>query len=367
MTTDLTNKKIAIVCDWLTNLGGAEKVIMSLHRLFPKAPIYTTLYDKSRAKGFENVTIYTSYLQRIPFAKKKHPWMLHLMPMAIESLNLNEYDIVISSSHSVAKGVITKPETIHISYCHTPMRYAWEPWELEYRLQSIPEFLHNAVKKRIHKIRIWDRLSADRVDQFLVNSKYIGERVQKYYRKPSTVIYPPVATEDYRLGIPGDYYLMVGRLIGYKRFDLVIETFNRLGKELLIVGTGPELEKLKKGAQKNVRFLGRVDDAELKKLYRECKALIFPQIEDFGITPVECMSSGRPVIAYREGGAVETVVEGKTGLFFDKQSVASLTKAVERAEEMNWNSELIKAHAEKFSEARFHREITDFISSRLLT
>lgn len=365
MHQSLEGKKIAIVCDWLTNLGGAEKVIMSLHRLFPKAPIYTTLYDKSRAKGFENATIYTSYLQRIPFAKGKHPWLLHMMPMAIESFNLNEYDIVISSSHSVAKGIITKPETLHITYCHTPMRYAWEPWELEYRLKSIPEFLHEAVKRRIHKIRIWDRLTADRVDHFLVNSRYIGQRVKKYYRKDSTVIYPPVDTNDFKTGTPGDYYLMVGRIIGYKRFDLVIETFNKLGTELVVVGTGPELEKLKKIAHKNIRFLGRVGDENLKSLYTECKALIFPQIEDFGITPVECMASGRPVIAYADGGAQETVVEGKTGVFFEEQTVKSLREAIEKSEDISWKSSEIKANAERFSESRFHKEITDFISATL--
>ena len=365
MNEILKSKKIAIVCDWLTNLGGAEKVIMSLHRLFPDAPIYTTLYDKTRAKGFEKATIFTSYLQQIPFASKKHPWLLHAMPMAIESLNLNDYDIVISSSHSIAKGIITKPETIHISYCHTPMRYAWEPWELEYRLKSFPKMFHNAIKKRIHKIRLWDRLTADRVDHFLVNSQYIGERVKKYYRKPSIVIYPPVEIDQYQTSSPGEYYLMVGRLIPYKRFDLVIEAFNKLGKPLKIVGTGSEETKLKKLAKKNIQFLGRVPDAELKKLYAECKALIFPQIEDFGLTPVECMASGRPVIAYREGGAEETVVEGKTGVFFDEQSVSSLTKALEKSEEIRWNSKEIKNHSEKFSEARFHREIIDYIHSTL--
>lgn len=191
MDQKIQNKKVAIVCDWLTNMGGAEKVIKSLHELFPEAPIYTTLYDKQRMQGFEKATIYTSFLQKIPYSQKKHPLFLNLMPLAIESFNLNEYDIVISSSHSVAKGIITKPETLHISYCHTPMRYAWEPWELEYRLKGFPQFLHSSIKKRIHKLRIWDRLSADRVDHFVVNSRYIGDRVKKYYRREATVIHPP--------------------------------------------------------------------------------------------------------------------------------------------------------------------------------
>jgi len=365
MTELLKNKKIAIVCDWLTNLGGAEKVIMSLHKLFPHAPIYTTLYDKSRAKGFENATIYTSFLQKIPLAKKNHTLMLSGMPLAVESFNLNDYDIVISSSHSVAKGVITKPETLHISYCHTPMRYAWEPWELEYRLQSFPKFTHNNIKKKIHRIRLWDRLTADRVDHFLVNSNYVGERVQKYYRKPSTVIHPPVSTDQFQVRSPGDYFLMVGRLISYKRFDLVIEAFNHLGKPLKIVGTGPEESKLKKMAKKNIEFMGRLSDDSLKRLYSECKALIFPQIEDFGITPVECMASGRPVIAYSEGGAKDTVMEGKTGMFFHEQTVDSLMQALSAFGEIKWDSAQIKEHAEKFSEQRFHQELMNFIHSKL--
>lgn len=361
----IKNKKIAIVCDWLTNLGGAEKVIMSLHKLFPEAPIYTTLYDKSRAKGFESATIYTSFIQKIPFAKKNHTLMLGSMPMAVESFNLNEYDIVISSSHSVAKGIITKPETLHISYCHTPMRYAWEPWELDYRLQSFPKFIHYKIKKKIHKIRLWDRLTADRVDHFIVNSNYVSDRVQKYYRKPSTVIHPPVDTDRFIIKSPGDYFLMVGRMISYKRFDLVIEAFNHLGKPLKIVGTGPDLGKLKKMANKNIEFLGRLSDESLRRLYSECKALIFPQIEDFGITPVECMASGRPVIAYAEGGARDTVVEGKTGIFFKEQTVDSLMQTLAAFGEIPWDSQSIKQHAEKFSEKRFQEEILNFINSKV--
>lgn len=356
---------MAIVCDWLTNLGGAEKVIMSFHRLFPDAPIYTTLYDKQRAKGFENATIYTSFLQRIPLAKKKHPLFLAGMPMAVESFNLNDYDVVISSSHSVAKGVITKPHTLHVSYCHTPMRYAWEPWELEHRLQSFPRFLHNSIKKKIHKIRLWDRLTADRVDYFMANSSYIARRIEKYYRRPSTVIHPPVDVDQFQLGTPKDYFLMVGRLISYKRFDLVIEAFNQLGKPLKIIGEGGDMTKLKKMAKKNVEFLGRVSDEKLRTLYSECQALIFPQVEDFGIAPVECMASGRPVIAYQEGGANDSIVEKKTGLFFSEQSVESLLQAIKAFETMSWNSKAIKDHSHKFSEERFHQEIQSFISTKL--
>lgn len=360
----LQEKKVAIVCDWLTNMGGAEKVILSLHKLFPQAPIYTTLYDKDRMKGFEKATIYTSFLQSIPYSQKKHPWFLNAMPLAVESFNLNDYDLVISSSHSVAKGVITKPETTHVTYCHTPMRYAWEPWELEYRLKKFPQFLHNSIKKKIHKLRIWDRLTADRVDHFIVNSSYIGQRVHKYYRKPSHVIHPPIETDQFTSSQPKDYFLMVGRLIPYKRFDLVIETFNGNGKPLKIAGVGPEEAKLKKMAKNNIQFLGRVPDAELKQLYSECQALIFPQLEDFGITPVECMASGRPVIAYGEGGARDSIKENETGLFFEKQEEASLKHAIERFEKHSWDSKKIQTHAQGFSEARFHDELIAFLKDK---
>jgi len=380
----LKNKKVAIVCDWLTNMGGAEKVILSLHDMFPEAPIYTTLYDKQRTSGFEKATVYTSFLQRIPFSQKKHPLFLNSMPLAIESFNLNDYDLVISSSHAVAKGVITKPDTSHICYCHTPMRYAWEPWELESRLKAFPKFMHNNIKKKIHKLRLWDRLTADRVDHFIVNSSYIAERVNKYYRRDSTVIYPPVDTNKFHISknsvaspltkgdasassseAVGNYFLMVGRLIPYKKFDLVIETFNKLNRPLIIVGTGPEQNKLKKLAKKNIVFKGRVSDEELKTLYNEALALIFPQLEDFGITPVEAMASGRPVVSYSEGGSRDTVIAGKTGVFFQEQTVDSLSEALAEFNSLSWDSDFIKNHAEKFSDKRFQEEMFDFISKNI--
>ncbi len=384
MNQALQKKRIAIVCDWLTNMGGAEKVILSLHRLFPEAPIFTTLFDKKRVQGFENAEIHASFLQKIPFAKAHHQLMLGWMPMAVESLNLNDFDIVISSSHSVAKGIITKPETVHICYCHTPMRYAWEPWELEYRLSGFPKILHSRIRKRMHEIRIWDRLSADRVDHFIANSNHVAERIRKYYRRESTVIYPPVRTDEFQIGTPKNYYLTVGRLIPYKRFDLVIEAFGnsprppsvppwqggRFAEEvgvrqLVIVGSGPEEKKLKKMAGKNIRFLGHVSDEKLKELYSGCQALIHPQIEDFGLSTVEAMASGRPVIAFAEGGALETVVEGKTGLFFHEQSSSSLIEALSRFESRSWNPHEIKAHAENFSEKEFQKNILQYIEQKI--
>ena len=365
MTDKLKGKKIAIVCDWLTNMGGAEKVILSLHHLFPDAPIYTTLYDPKRTEGFEKALIYTSFLQRIPYSQKKHPLFLSLMPMAVESFNLDAYDVVISSSHAVAKGVITKPETLHLCYCHTPMRYAWEPWELEYRLQGFPGFMHSSIQKRIHKLRLWDRLSADRVDHFVANSRYVAQRIQKYYRREAEVIHPPIHVEDYSSGNPSDYYLMVGRLISYKRFDLVIKTFAKNGLKLKIAGAGPDEAELKKQATNNVEFLGRVSDQDLKKLYQECQALIFPQLEDFGITPVECMASGRPVIAYGHGGALDSVIDGMTGILFQEQTPEALQESLERFQNVSWDSKQIQQHAQQFSETTFQEALLSSLTAHL--
>ena len=361
----LSSLNIAIVCDWLTNMGGAEKVILALHRLFPHAPIYTSLYNPGKVKGFENATIHTSYLQNLPFAKNHHQLYLGFMPQVFEGFNLNDYDLVISSSHSCAKGIITKPQTLHISYCHSPMRYAWEN-----SINYIREYEINGVIKKlapvfIHKIRLWDRLSADRVDYFIANSHHIQRRIHKYYRRPSTVVHPHVELEKFQLGAERQkFFLAVGRLTPYKRFDLLIDTFNELGLPLKIVGTGVSAKKLKARAKENIEFLGYVSDAELSRLYGEAKALIFPQSEDFGITPLEAMASGCPVIAYGSGGALETVVDSKTGILFPEQTTVSLSHAVEKFEQHRFNHRAIREHAESFNEDRFRREMLDFIEKK---
>ena len=354
----LRNAKIAIVCDWLTTAGGAEKVILSLHKLFPNAPIYTSIYNPQKVKGFEDATIHTSYLQNFPFAKKKHQLYLSFMPRVFENFNLNDYDIVISSSHSCAKGIITKPQTLHISYCHSPMRYAWEN-----SINYIKNYDMNPIAKKMapwimHKIRLWDRLSADRVDYYVTNSHHVQRRIQKYYRRPSTVIYPFINKEDYSAETDReDFYLAVGRLTPYKKFDLLVETFNQTGLPLKIVGTGVSEKKLQSIAKENIEFLGFVPDEKLHQLYQKAKALIFPQLEDFGIIPLEAMASGCPVIAYGKGGATETVVDGKTGLFFKEQTVDSLKKALKKRSTIQFNHQEIEAHAKNFNEERFHKEI----------
>ena len=303
----------------------------------------------------------TTYLQKLPI--KKHQWLLSLMPTAVEMMNLDEYDVVLSSCHSVSKGVITKPETLHISYCHTPMRYAWESWDFETRLKKFPRFMHGSIRKQMKKIREWDKCAAQRVDKYVANSSHIGQQIKKYYERGSDVIYPPVHTEKFKpVAKPtADYYFSVGRLIPYKKFDLLVATFNELGLPLKIAGTGPELNKLKAMAKPNVEILGYVEDKKLAKLYAHCRGFLFPQIEDAGIVPLEAMACGRPVIALNRGGSLDTMIDGKTGILFKEQTVESLKDAIERFEKMTFDSHFIRKHAKQFDVEHFKAKILHYV------
>jgi glycosyltransferase involved in cell wall biosynthesis len=363
----LSKAKIALVFDWMTNPGGAEKVNHFLHKMFPDAPIFTSIFNPKKLKGFENAPITTSFIQNLPFAKSKHQLYLNWMPYAYEQFDLSNFDIVISSSHSCAKGIITKPETMHICYCHTPMRYAWDNWHSyirEYKMNSLVKYFG---KKSIHKLRMWDRVSADRVDYYIANSNTTKKRIQKYYSKPSSVIYPMMKTSDYKIAKKTKgYFLAVGRLIPYKKFDLIVETFNQIGLPLKIAGTGIMEDELEKQAKGNIEFLGYVPDEELKTLYSECEALIFPQIEDFGITPLEAMASGRPVIALKKGGALDTIVDGKTGVFFDEQTPEHLKKGIAEYQKnkKKFIPEKIREHANKFDEKVFKQELLTYLKDK---
>lgn len=363
----LRKAKIALVFDWMTNNGGAEKVNLALHKMFPNAPIFASIFNTNEIKGFDKAAITTSFIQKLPFAKTKHQIYLNMMPYAYELFDLSSYDIVISSSHSCAKGVITKPETMHICYCHTPMRYAWDNWQSYIRDYKMNCFLKDIAKKSLHKIRIWDRLSADRVDHFIANSEITKKRIEKYYRKSSEVIHPMIESKKFQISKETKgYFLAVGRLIPYKKFDLIIETFNQIGLPLKIVGDGISARELVHKAHSNIQFLGNVDDRSLQKLYSECEALIFPQIEDFGITPLEAMASGRPVIAFNEGGARDTIIDGKTGIFFEKQDSLHLKAAIEhyQKERRKFDPQFIKKHAENFGTEIFERNIFEFIQKK---
>ena len=372
----LDSLKIAIVCDWLTVAGGAERVILEMHELFPRAPIYTTVFDENECKAFKGADVRAAF-KWIPFARKMHRVLFPLMPAAFERMDLSEYDLVLSSCHSASKGVITRPETLHVCYCHSPMRYVWDrsqSYRAGFKRFAPFEPLYSPI---LHNIRMWDRVAAERPDKFLSNSSYISERIKKYYGRESTVLYPPVDLSRFSsfsaradAGMhdsKDDYYLAVGRLIPYKRFDLVIEAVQKLSRPLKIVGEGPEYSALKKlakgGACENakVEFLGKINDEDLKAVYQNAKALIFPQIEDFGIVPLEAMASGTPVIAYGMGGALETVMDGISGLFFDEQTPESLTKAIRKFEKTDWNPALTSKSVEKFSAPRFRAELRHYL------
>ena len=358
----LKHLKIAIVCDWLTNQGGAEKVILGLHQLFPDAPIYTSLYNPDKLKGFERAEIHTSFIQKIPGAVTHHQLFLYLMPRAFESFDLDKYDIIISSSHSCAKGIIVKPGTLHISYCHSPMRYAWENHQNYIKEYAISGLVKKIAPFLIHRIRLWDRLSSDRVDQFIANSNYIKSRIRKFYRRDSEVIYPFIETANYTSHkTQSNFYLAVGRLTSYKKFDLIVDTFNRLELPVKIVGTGNMLKKLKEKAKSNIEFLGYTSDSELRDLYGQAKALIFPQCEDFGIIPLEAMASGCPVIAYQKGGALETIIDRETGIFFPEQTTESLIEAIDLFQSLAFDKQKIIAHAKQFDKEHFNKNILDFI------
>lgn len=358
--------KTAIIADWLTNYAGAENVISAFYKLYPNSKIFTTLFNPEKMKELATANVETSYIQKIPKAKNHHTWFLSLMPLAVESFDVSKYDVVLSSSHSVAKGVITKPETMHVCYCHTPMRYAWDDFHKYIRESNFPWFIKKLIPGQISKIRLWDRLSADRVDYFIANSSYVAQRIKKYYQRDSVVIYPPVDTKKFNLTEKPteDYYLAVGRLIPYKKFDLLVETFNKNGKKLKIAGTGSELKKLKQIAKDNVEFLGFVSDEELQKLYQNCKAFLFPQIEDAGIAPLEAMASGRPVVALKAGGVVDVLKEGETGVLFEEQTVESLSGAIDKLEKGSFDSSKIRKHAEQYGTQEFQKKIEKFVKEK---
>lgn len=342
--------KVALVHDHLAQDGGAERVLQALQELYPQAPTYVLVYEPERANAaFRGRDIRTSFLQDLPFGRRRYQWFLPLMPTAIERYDLHEYELVISSTSSLAKGILTRPETLHLCYCHTPTRYLWSDTH-----QYLEEFPTNRLIKAflpfyLTKLRQWDRLAADRVDDFVANSGPVRDRIWKYYRRPSTIIHPPVDTDRFhRATTVGDYYLSGGRLVPYKRFDLIIRAFNRLGLKLKIFGSGPEYRYLRSFAGPNIEFVGRVPDADRAELYARALAFIHPQEEDFGITAVESMAAGRPVIAYGVGGARETVLDGVTGVFFHEQTWEALGDAVIRFRPEQFDAARIRAQAQTF-------------------
>ncbi|MFA9262861.1 MAG: glycosyltransferase [Undibacterium sp.] len=359
--------KIALVHDYLVQYGGAERVLEAFTEIWPYAPVYTLLHDPEAMHGkFADKRIYTSFLQKSRFARKHHRLFPPLMPVAIESFDFSKYDVVLSDSSSYAKGIITRPETLHISYVHTPMRYAWDDCQKYTQDFGFPRFIKKLVPFFMNPIRLWDKASADRVDHYIANSKFVQSRIAKYYRKDSDVIHPPVDIASFYVAPEADrkkYFLMVGRLIAYKRHDIAIEAFNRLKLPLKIIGRGPEFERLKRLAGPTIEFLGRVPDEALPKYYAECQAFIFPQEEDFGIVAEEAFASGRPVIAYRGGDIVEHLEEGMMGEFFDEQTPEALESAVRRFQGKAHDPRLIRARAERFDKTLFRAKIQNAVET----
>lgn len=369
----LSELKIALVHDFLTSLGGAERVLMALHEIFPNAPIYTLAYDQQGTRHqFDGMDIREAKLAHTLVGRSRK-LSLPFLPNAVDTLPLAEYDLVISSSSAFSKGVVTRPETLHICYCHTPMRYAWD-WTHEYAKENgydrgVKGFFYRLV---MHYLRLWDWYSAERVDVWLANSKNVAHRIKKYYGKDAAVVYPPVETNYDReiTTIPTDvpYFLIISRLSPYKRVDLAIEACAQTNKRLVIIGDGPDRKRLEALAQSlhaPVVFLGYQSDASIHRYYDHCEAFIFAGEDDFGITPVEAMAHGKPVIAFGKGGALETVVDGKTGLFFTEPTAASLTDALIRFDKQqdSFDEKLIRRHAEKFSKEAFSEAILTTIES----
>lgn len=357
--------KIAIVHDYLNQFGGAERVVEALHELYPDAPIYTSIYDRNRLpESFLRMDIRTSFMQNLPFVFSLYRYYLLLYPLAFGSFDLSEYDVVLSSSSAFAKGFRKCSGQLHICYCYTPMRFVYRFMEYVER-EAFPWWLKKLLPLPLALIRQWDLAGNRGVDAFLAISGAIADRIKKIYGRESDIIFPPVETQFFRpSNIDRDYYLVVSRLNYYKRVDLAVEAFNELDMPLKIIGDGPARRGLEKLARSNVEFLGRLGDDQVACYLSECRALIFPGEEDFGIVPVEAMACGRPVIAYNAGGAKETVVDGKTGILFEPQAPAALARAVKRFTFEIFDKNRIREHALRFDKSVFMNKMEEFVRGK---
>lgn len=363
---------MAIVHDTLIQFGGAERVLLALMELFPHAPVFTLLYDPAvgpalaaASPAFDERRIRTSFLQRVPWARRHHHYWPLLMPLAVEQFNLQGYDIVFSDTYSYAKGVVTDPGTFHISYCFTPTRYIWDDCHRYVRAFAERSPFLRLAPLGLSYIRLWDYFAAQRVDSYLTLSSFVAERIKKYYGKAAFVIAPPVNVDRFTVSEKDEgYYVVVARLVPYKRVDLAIAACQKLGRSLKVVGTGPELVRLKKQAGPETEFLGFVSDDVLPAVYAGARALLFPQEEDFGITPLEAAANGKPTVAYASGGAVETIIDGITGVFFYEQTAEALAEAMVLLERSHFDPYIIRMHAELFSHDRFLHEVRDVVHTQ---
>lgn len=365
----MAEPRVAIVHDWLTNQGGGERVVWALHTAYPEAPIYTSVFNAEALPQFAQLDVRTSFLQRWPLAKTKHQFFPWMRTLAFEAFDFSGYDVVISSSSAEAKGIVTKPDCLHVSYCHTPTRYYWSDYSY-YRQNTGFGLLSPLVKLvmpgLVRRMRIWDFAAAQRVDAFVANSQYVSSRIAKFYRRESEVINPPIDVKRFKVHHgPRSGFVVVSRLIPYKRVDLAVQACTELNLPLNVIGDGSELARLQAMAGPSVRFSGRLDDAQIAEELGQAKAFIFTGEEDFGLTPLEAMACGTPVIAFAKGGALETVVNGTTGSFFAEQTVESLKVALQAFKPESYEAAKIRTHAEGYDQAIFIKKIQQFVDKKL--
>jgi len=367
---------VTLVHDWLNGMRGGESVLQAIGTIFPRAEIYTLFCDpETISSELKKHSINTSFIQNLPKRKKHYRYYLPLFPRAIESFKFEDSDLVISSSHCVAKGAVTGENTLHICYCFSPMRYVWDRFEDYFNRELMNPIQYRFMQYVAKRLRDWDQKSSRRVDLFIADSEFVRRRIEKYYRRPSRVIFPPVDTEFYTPGPSGneDYFLLAGAMVPYKKGEIVVEAFRTLDEKLVVTGDGPELPRLANMASRNIKFTGWVDRETLRDYYRGCKALIFPGVEDFGIIPVEAQACGKPVIAYAEGGIRDTVIgpsleeaqgyDGfKSGLFFRIQSAEEIRRAIRIFKSLDFDPDAIRNHAAAFSKERFFSEINEFFN-----
>ena len=359
--SSINKLKVALVADWITNPGGDDKVIWSLHEIFPRAPIYTTIYDAKAMPHYHSCDIRTTYLNKLPLNKRKSQLLVPMMFDALRKFDFSDYDVIISSSHTVGKSINKPAHAIHICYCHTPLRYVWAP-EIDdlskrVKLGALKKPLLRFLKKK-------DLESAQSVDYFIANSRTIADRIKMAYGKSSTVIYPPVDVKKYlpdKKTVKKDYYFSAGRLIPYKKNDLIIRACQKLNKKLIIAGTGPELDSLRTLARGKTKLLGYIEDEKLIQYLQYAKALVFAADEDFGIVPVEAMAAGTPVVALGRGGTKETVVDGKTGILFNDQTVSGLVGAIGKLERNDIKASDCIKQSRKFDKKIFKEKIIKFV------
>ncbi len=363
--------KIAIVHEWLTSYGGSEQVLEALLEVWPEAPIFALVADPHGqcTRIIENHCVHQSFISRLPRARKWYRYYLALMPIAVEQHDLRGYDIVISNSHAVAKGVITGPDQLHIAHVCSPLRYAWDLQFQYLQDAGLARGLKSLLARLVlHYVRAWDFRTSPGVDHFIAISSFVARRIQKAYRREATVIYPPVDVSGFTLcGEKEDFYLTSSRMVPYKKVDVIVEAFSQMpGKRLVVIGTGPDFEKVRRKAGSNVQLMGYQSTDVLREHMQKAKAFVFSAEEDFGIVAVEAQACGTPVIAYRKGGALETVIDGKTGLFFEEQTVQGIMDAVERFEQARglYDAKSIRTNTQRFSKERFKTEIREFVEEK---